>query len=113
MARTVELDAKTKEGNAENENDDEDDARKIASRMQSEFMGGEHDIDEGGGIDEEEFGQTALHQLTLEAARSLLRRLFALQSPKSWHMLRSRFSSYQLSLSLSPANPKETKNRIA
>ena len=42
--------------------------------METEFIGGEHDIDEDAGIHEEECGQTALHQLTLEAATSLLRR---------------------------------------
>ncbi|MCS5671000.1 MAG: hypothetical protein NZ577_03990 [Vicinamibacterales bacterium] len=55
IARTVELNAKTKEGNAEDENDDADIPRKVASHMESEFMGGEHDIDDDGGIHEEDF----------------------------------------------------------
>ena len=60
IARTVELRAKTKDANAEDENDDEDDARNTSSRMQSEFIGGEHDLDEEVGIDDEDIGQRAL-----------------------------------------------------
>ena len=40
IARTVELRAKAKDTNAEEENDDEDDARKTSSRIPSEFIGG-------------------------------------------------------------------------
>ena len=45
--------------------------------MQSEFIGGEHDLDEEVGIDDEDLGQRAPHQLakmTLDAATNLLRR---------------------------------------
>jgi len=74
IARTVELSAKTKAANAEDENND---PIKMASRMQSEFMGGEHDIDEEAGIPAEDDGQNDLLQparMTVEAARDLLRR---------------------------------------
>ena len=45
--------------------------------MQSEFMGGEHDIDEEVGNDDEDRGQRGpdkFAQMTLEVARNLLRR---------------------------------------
>ncbi len=45
--------------------------------MQSEFMGGEHDIEEEVGIDDEDLAPRAPHQLakmTLDAATNLLRR---------------------------------------
>ena len=74
IARTVELSNKTNEGKEQDETDDEDNARRVASRMESEFMGGEHDIDEDGCLDEGGTEQKAFYQLTLEAATSLLRR---------------------------------------
>ena len=77
IARTVKLRPKTKDANAEDENDDEDDARQASSRMQSEFIGGEHDLDVFVGVDDEDLGQRAPHQLakmTLDASTNLLRR---------------------------------------
>ena len=68
---------KTKDTHAEADNDDEDDARATSSRMQSEFIGGEHDPYEDVVIDDEDLGQRAYHQLakmTLDAATNLLRR---------------------------------------
>ena len=75
IARTVELSAKTKEANAEDENADENDPRKLASRVQSEFIGGEHDIDDDAPIHEEDAGERVpLAKMTMEAVTSLLRR---------------------------------------
>ena len=77
IARTVELSAKTKDANAEDENGNTDDARNGASHVQAEFMGGEHDIGEEDEIDDEDnVGRTPhpLAQMTLEAATRLLRR---------------------------------------
>ena len=50
IARTVELRTTMKNAHAEDEHDDEDDARTTSSRMHSEFIGGEHDLDEEVGI---------------------------------------------------------------
>ena len=46
IARTVELTKKTTDGNAENENDDADAAKEKTPDMRSEFVGGEHDLEE-------------------------------------------------------------------
>ena len=53
IARTVQLGAKSKGADAEHEDDDEKDPRKVASAVQSEFVGGEHDIDEEAEIHDE------------------------------------------------------------
>ena len=77
IARTVDMAAKTKEGNAEDEDDDEDQPRKPGPGMHSEFMGGEHDVDEEAAILEEDLGLRAppqLAKITLDAATSILRR---------------------------------------
>ena len=73
IARTVELTAKANEGKAEDETDDEDNARKVKSRIESEFMGGEHDIEEDEPFDEEG-PKKAFYRITIETATSLLRR---------------------------------------
>ena len=77
IARTVELGAKSKEADAEDANDDADEPGKNASRMQSEFVGGEHDIDDEAGVDEDDLLQCApnrLAKMTLDAATGILRR---------------------------------------
>ena len=77
IARTVDMAAKTKKENAEDEDDDEDQPRKPGPGMHSEFMGGEHDVDEEAAILEEDLGLRAppqLAKITLDAATSILRR---------------------------------------
>ena len=77
IARTVELDAKSKAADAEDTNDDANESGKNASGIQSEFVGGEHDIEDEAGINEEDFLQSApnrLAKMTLDAATGILRR---------------------------------------
>ena len=59
IARTVQLTDEGKTNDAEHDNDNGNDRDKNANRMQSEFMGGEHDADDEAGIDEEELLQNA------------------------------------------------------
>ena len=49
IARTVELGAESKASAAEDAHDDADEPGKNALRMQTEFVGGDHDIDEEAG----------------------------------------------------------------
>ena len=77
IARTVDMAAKTKKENAEDEDDDGDQPRKPGPGMHSEFMGGEHDVDDEAEIPEEDLGLRAppqLTKITLDAATSILRR---------------------------------------
>ena len=74
VARTVKLAEKTLE--AEHENEDADGDNRSANRLQSEFVGGDHDLNDEGAVDEDD-GPSAPHRLAkmdMETVRELLQR---------------------------------------
>ena len=77
IARTVELGAKSKAAPAEGADDDAESPSRNASRMQEEFVGGEHDLDAEADVNEEDFLLIAPHRfakMTIQVATGLLRR---------------------------------------
>ena len=77
ISRTIQLSEKNKAAHAEDEDDNANEPGKTASGMQSEFIGGEHDIDDEAGMDEENFLQSSPNRcakMSLQTATSILQR---------------------------------------
>ena len=77
IARSIELSDKKKAGTADDEKDDTDEPRKSTSHIQSEFMGGENDVDEepeNPCEEPEDNRPIRIARMTIEAATSILRR---------------------------------------
>ena len=77
IARSIELTDKKKAGTADDENDGTDEQNKSTSRIQSEFMGGENDVDEepeNPCEEPEDNRPIRIARMTIEAALSILRR---------------------------------------
>ena len=77
IARSIELSDKKNAGTADDEKDDTDDQWRSTSHIQSEFMGGENDVDEvPENACEEPDGNrpNQIAQMTIDAAASILRR---------------------------------------
>ena len=77
IARSIELNDKKNAGTADDEKDDTDDHWKSTSHIQSEFMGGENDVDEepeNPCEEPEDNRPIRIARMTIEAAMSILRR---------------------------------------